>query len=138
MSQEEAIQYIPQRPPFVMIDKVTKADETISQTQFTVRESHMFVDNGYFTEPGLVENMAQTAGGGIGYRAQMEGKPVTIGYIGALKNLNVKELPRIGDTIITEIQYLQCVMNVHMVMGRVFLDGREIANCEFRIFEKKD
>lgn len=138
MSQEEAIQYIPQRPPFVMIDKVTKADETISQTNFTIREGHMFVDNGYFTEPGLVENMAQTAGGGIGYRAQVEGKPVTIGYIGALKNLNVKELPAIGDTIVTEIKYLQCVMNVHLVTGTIFLSGREIANCEFRIFEKKD
>jgi 3-hydroxymyristoyl/3-hydroxydecanoyl-(acyl carrier protein) dehydratase len=138
MSQEEAIQYIPQRPPFVMIDKVTKADETISQTNFTIREGHMFVDNGYFTEPGLVENMAQTAGGGIGYRAQMEGKPVTIGYIGALKNLNVKELPAIGDTIVTEINYLQRVMNVHLVTGTILLDGREIANCEFRIFEKKD
>ncbi len=134
MTGTDAKKYIPQGPPFVMIDEVTRADDTISQTSFTVREGHLFVENGRFTEPGLVENMAQTAAAGTGYRSGESGIPPQVGYIGALKNLIINELPNVGDTISTEIQFMNQVLNVHIVQGRVFKDGREIASCELKIF----
>jgi len=134
MTETEVIQYIPQRPPFVMIDEVTKADDTISQTSFTVRKGHLFVENGQLTEPGLVENMAQTAAAGTGYKAHKSGQQPQVGYIGALKNLVIYELPKTGDTIITEINFIHQVMNAHIVQGRILKDEREIASCELKIF----
>jgi len=134
MTGTEAKQYIPQAAPFVMIDEVTKADDTISQTSFTIREGHLFVNNGQFTEPGLVENMAQTAAAGTGMKAQQSGQPAPVGYIGALKNLIIHELPQTGDTIITEINFIHQVINAHIVQGRILKDGREIASCELKIF----
>ena len=134
MRETDAIQYIPQGPPFVMIDEVTKADETISQTSFTIREGHLFVKDGRFTEPGLVENIAQTAAAGTGYKARKSGSAPQVGYIGALKNLIINELPKTGDTINTEVHFLNQVLNVHIVQGRVFKEGREIASCELKIF----
>jgi len=124
---------IPQRPPFVMIDSLTRSDEEASETRFTIREGHLFVENGFFTEPGLIENMAQTAGAGTGYRLQQEGKVTPIGFIGSMKKLVVSCLPAIGETITTKIYFLQEVMNVHFVTGKVFVDDKEIASCEFRI-----
>jgi len=134
MTQTDILQYIPQRPPFVMIDAVLQADDTISKTSFTVREGHLFVENGVFTEPGLVENMAQTAAAGTGYKAQQDGRSAPVGFIGALKGLQVKELPKTGDTITTEITFVHQVMNAHIVQGKIFIGDREIAGCELKIF----
>ena len=47
------------------------------------------VDSGYFTEGGLMENMAQTAAARAGYLAKAENKPVSGGYIGAVKDFEV-------------------------------------------------
>jgi predicted hotdog family 3-hydroxylacyl-ACP dehydratase len=134
MSETKASQYIPQAAPFVMIDEVTRADDSVSETTFTVRDGHLFVENGRFTEPGLVENMAQTAAAGTGYKAQQSGKPAPVGYIGALKNLVIHELPKTGDTLTTEIRFIHQVMNAHIVQGKIMKDEREIANCELKIF----
>lgn len=137
MTQTEITAYIPQRAPFVMVDEVLQADEQITRTNFTIREGHLFVNDGHFIEPGLVENMAQSAGSGTGYRYQQKGERVPVGYIGAIKKLKIDKLPRVGDTITTEVSIGHTIMNVHMVTARVFLQGEEIASCELKIFEEK-
>ncbi len=134
MSEQAILQYIPQRPPFVMVDNIVQADGTVSVTDFTVRDGHLFVEDGKFTEYGLVENMAQTAAAGTGYSLQNAGKQVPVGYIGALKALNIIALPQVGDTITTEVSFKTQVLNVHIVQGRVLNNGQEIANCELKIF----
>ena len=134
MMQTDVLQFIPQRPPFVMIDNIISADEMTSVTSFTIREGHLFVEDGVFTESGLVENMAQTAAAGTGYKAQQENKPAPIGFIGALKGLQIEALPRVGETITTKIIFITQVMNAHIVQGTVMVGEKEIASCEFKIF----
>ena len=51
---------IPQRPPFVMIDRLVSSDKVYSVTELEVRPDNLFVDNGRMTAAGLVENIAQT------------------------------------------------------------------------------
>ena len=132
------MQYIPQRPPFVMIGDVISADEKHTVTTLTISPDNIMTENGFFTEGGLVENMAQTAGAGTGYMAIKNGKPMPMGYIAALKNVAIKALPKINDTIETEVTFGQIVMNFHQVNGRVLLAGNEIASCEFKIFVNPD
>jgi predicted hotdog family 3-hydroxylacyl-ACP dehydratase len=117
-----------------MIDRVLSASETVSSASFTIREGHLFIEEGRFTEAGLVENMAQTAAAGTGYRASQDNKPAPIGFIGALKNLQIQELPIVGDTIQTTITFIHQVMNAHIVQGVVKRGGVEIASCELKIF----
>lgn len=132
--QTDILAYIPQRPPFVMIDEVLQADETVLRSAFTIREDNILVDEGHLSESGLVENMAQTAAAGTGVKAQREGRSAPVGFIGALKNLKVQSLPKVGDTITTEIVFVHTVMNANIVQGKVFLENREIAQCELKIF----
>ncbi len=132
------MKYIPQRPPFVMIDEIVSVDKQHTTTTFTILPDNIMVDNGVFTEGGLVENMAQTAGAGTGYIAMEAGKPTPMGYIAALKNVTVHALPKINDTIRTEILFGQTVMNFHQVKGRVLAGEQEIASCEFKIFVNPD
>src|SRR6185436_172755 len=98
MIAEAVKEYIPQREPFIMVDELEESNEVLFITNFTIREGHQFVEAGYFTESGLVENMAQTAAAGKGYNAKQGGGEAAVGYIGALKNLYINSLPKIGDT----------------------------------------
>src|SRR3979409_39637 len=101
--EEDILSLIPQRSPFVMIDKLIYADEKFSRSVLKVREGNIFVEKGELAEPGLVENIAQTAAAGIGYICRIEKQPVRVGYIGAIQNLEIAALPKINDEIETEV-----------------------------------
>lgn len=134
MPQQSVLPYLPQRPPFVMIDAIESADAQSVRSSFTVRENHLLVENGVFTEPGLIENMAQTAAAGTGYRAAQEGKSPPVGFIGALKGFTLHSLPAVGETIQTEITFAHAVMNARIVLASIRCGDREIAGCELKIF----
>ena len=135
---DKILAYIPQRHPFVMTGEMTYIDEKCTKTIFTIPPDNLFVANGYFTEPGLIENMAQTAAAYTGHRAYKQGKPAPVGYIAALRNVKVTELPKANDTITTEILLEQVVMGFHLVKGRVMIGDKEIASTEFKIFLTPD
>lgn len=128
------MKYIPQAAPFEMIDELLETSQTATTTAFTVREGHLFVKDGLFTEPGLIENMAQTAAAGTGYRASQSGQPAPVGFIGAIKNFSLTRLPRTGQTIRTTVSMLHQVMNAHIVQAAVYVGDEEIAGAEFKIF----
>jgi 3-hydroxyacyl-[acyl-carrier-protein] dehydratase len=130
----KALSYIPQRAPFFMIDDVIYAEGNITRTTLHITADNLFTHNGHFTEPGLIENMAQTAGAGTGYRAIQENKPTPMGYIAALKNVSITSLPKVNDTITTEAVFLQNMLNFHLVKGTIKIGDQEIASCEFKIF----
>jgi predicted hotdog family 3-hydroxylacyl-ACP dehydratase len=132
---EENIQVlIPQRPPFVMIDKLLYSGETITQTSFVITEENIFVENGEFCEAGLMENIAQTAASRAGYIARLENKPVSAGYIGAVKNLEITGLPKINDELITEIKIENQVFDFILISGGVCSNDKLVATCEMKIF----
>ncbi len=133
-SEEQILSLIPQRPPFVMIDKLLFSDETITRTSLLVKENNIFVQNELLKEPGLVENIAQTAAARAGYSAQMESKPVQVGYIAAIKNLQIKNFPKINDEIITEISIENQIFNVSLISGKITCNEQVIAQCEMKIF----
>ena len=130
--------FIPQRAPFVMIDNLVGCDEQSARTILKVRGDNLFVKNGVLTEPALVENIAQTAAARIGYICSRENKPVPIGYIAAIQNLVINELPKTGSTLETEIIIKNQVMNVTIISGTVRAGGRIIAGCEMKIFISKN
>ncbi|MFI5195820.1 MAG: 3-hydroxyacyl-ACP dehydratase [Chitinophagales bacterium] len=135
---DKILAYIPQRHPFVMTGEMTYIDEKRTRTTFTIPADNLFVAKGYFTEPGLIENMAQTAAAYTGHRAYKQGKPAPVGYIAALRNIRIAELPKANETITTEILLEQVVMGFHLVKGRVMIGDKEIASTEFKIFLTPD
>ena len=125
---------IPQQPPFVMIDALLFSDDTITRCGFRVRADNVFTINGVFVEAGLLENMAQTAAARAGYISRLENKPVEIGYIGAVKNLEIFGLPNTNDELISEIQIKETVFNMSMITGKVWCKNKLMAQCELKIF----
>ena len=125
---------IPQRPPFVMIDELTSCDETVIQTRFKIKPENIFVENGKFTEAGLVENIEQTAAERAGHVATLENKPVQVGYIGAIKNLVIYALPFVNDELVTEVIIENQIFDVMLINGKVSCNTRLLAQCEMKIF----
>lgn len=136
-SKAATIELIPQRPPFVMIDELLYSDETTTRSQLELRADNIFVTDGRFAAPGLLENIAQTAAARAGYEAKQNAGPVRIGYIGAVKNFSVNALPLLGTTIETEITVVSQVFDVSVVRGAVRQDGKLLAGCEMKIFIQK-
>lgn len=128
------MQYIPQAPPFQMVDRLIATNEVQTICSFTIPEAYIFVDQGVFTEPGIIEHMAQTAAAGSGYTAALEDKAAPVGFIGAIKNFKLHALPRVGDTIITTITVEHIIGNVQIVIAATKLKENVIATAEFKIF----
>ena len=134
--REEILRYLPHRPPFVMIDEIALVDEQTVRSGFTILPDNVLVEDGYFTEAGLIENLAQTAGAGTGFRSYEEGKSPTLGYIGALKDLRIFALPQVGQTLETEIIFVHQVMQALIVKGSIQSEGKVLITCELKIFLK--
>jgi len=140
VKSSEIIDIIPQKAPMVMIGEhvLTEGNKTVSSLE--IEEDNIFCDDQYFTEPGLIENMAQTAALRMGYPAGQHGKhkeKPAVGYIGAIKKLVIHFLPKIGQTIQTEIKIEQEIMNFSVVKGWITCNGRPVAECEMKIFQDK-
>ena len=117
-----------------MVGQLLGTDERVTRTSFRIREDNIFVAGGLFTEPGLLENIAQTAAARAGAIARIENKPVRVGYIGAVKNLEILDLPKTGDELITEIRIEDQVFDVTLISGKVWCNEMVVARCEMKIF----
>jgi hypothetical protein len=135
---ENVIPLIPQKPPFVMVGKLLHSDDHITRSSFLIRPGNVFVKNNIFQEAGLMENIAQTAALRAGYLAQAENKPVTVGYIGAVKDFEVFSLPKINDEIITEVSIENQILDVTVLLGKVWLNGVLMAQCEMKVFSRSE
>ena len=135
--QENVTSYIPQRPPFVMIDKLVGCDDTCSITTLQVKAENVLVYNGELSEAGLMENIAQTAAAGAGYVALKNNEPVLVGYIAGVKNLEIFALPKVGDVIETTVIIKTQIFDVTIVSGIIKCNEELLATCEMKIFIKK-
>jgi predicted hotdog family 3-hydroxylacyl-ACP dehydratase len=131
---QDILSFIPQRAPFVMVDEIIHSNESTTSSSFIVKADNIFVENELLKEPGLVENIAQTAAARAGYMAKQGNKPVRLGYIGAIKNLVINGLPKINEQIITEITIVNQIFDVSVISGKIICNKKVLAQCEMKIF----
>jgi predicted hotdog family 3-hydroxylacyl-ACP dehydratase len=134
---ENIIPLIPQKPPFVMVGKLLSTDELRTRSSFHINGDNVFVKDGLFQEAGLMENIAQTAALRAGYVAQTENKPVAVGYIGAVSNFEIFDLPKVNDEIETEITVENQIFDVTILSGKVWQNENLIAQCGMKLFISK-
>lgn len=128
--------YIPQKPPFVMVDTLVYQNETQSKTQFIPTEDNLLSEAGYFSEAGLIENIAQSAALRAGYEAIQNNLPIKVGFIGAIKNLEVVERPACDSLLETTITVENQIMDALIIKAEVLSSAKTLATCEMRIFLK--
>jgi 3-hydroxymyristoyl/3-hydroxydecanoyl-(acyl carrier protein) dehydratase len=133
---------IPQKPPLEMVDKLWYNDDNTTISGFSIPTDNIFCEQGFFTEPGIIENIAQTAALRVGYMASTakseDQKEPPVGYIGAIKKLKIHRLPAAGAELRTEVIIQQMIFDVTLITGKSTVNGELIAECEMKIFLKKD
>ncbi len=128
--------YIPQRAPMVMIHDLLEVSESKAVTQLLISSDNIFLHDKKLAEPGLVENIAQTAAVQVGYICKQKNIPVPIGYIAAIKDLEIFNLPSENTTITTTVTIKNQVLDITLVEGEVKQNNEVLCRCEMRIFAK--
>ena len=123
---------IPQKPPFVMVDKLFYFSEKRIISGLTITNNNLFSKNDTFEAPGLIENMAQTAALHTGYQFYQKKEAAPIGYIGAIKKVEIDSLPAIGQELMTTVTILHDIMGVTLVSATVECEGAIIASSEMK------
>lgn len=141
MSQFEQInikELLPQREPFIMVGQLLYFDMEKTFVKTIITENNLFVDNGFFTQAGLIENIAQTCAARIGYiNKYILKKAIQIGFIGAIKNLKIFRLPEIGETIVTNINVVEEIFGMILVNAVIKSGEETITEAEMKIAIKE-
>ena len=117
---------LPQRAPFLFVDRLVHYDDRETRTSFTVPAEHLLVEDGHLSAPGILENMAQSSAARIGYLCKyILHVPVRIGYIGAIRKFRVNRLPEAGETVETTIILREDVFGISLTDAVVRI-GEEI------------
>lgn len=103
--------FLPHRKPMLMVDSVVENEDDILVTQFYISEDCVFLKDDKLSETGLMENAAQAASGVVGQTFfdvnDLEGKGnKLVGYISAIKKVEIFELPKKGDIIVTRAKLI--------------------------------
>ena len=133
-SEDGVLSLIPQRAPVIMLDTFYEGSETEASTGLTVQPDNIFCVNGRFTEPGLMEHIAQSASAHAGYKALCKQQSAPLGFIGEIKKFRVFRLPAIGEQLKTSVQVLSEVLNISLISAEIKSADEPIATCQMKIF----
>lgn len=125
---------LPQQEPFVMVDRLIQIDEKSFATETLVKAENIFVDEGYLSASGLIENIAQTCAARIGFvNKYILQKGIQIGFIGAVRNLEILSLPQVGQTITTKVEVVEEVFGMTLAKATVTCEGETLVTTEMKI-----
>lgn len=134
LEQIDIHELLPQREPFVMVDKLVYFDEKTTTTSFLVREDNLFVENGRLNACALAENIAQTCAARLGYvNKYILKRGIQIGFIGAVKDMKVIDTPVVGDVLTTTIHVLEQIMGLTLVTAVIRIGDRVVTTAEMKI-----
>ena len=94
----DVAELLPQQPPFLLIDRMLSYDERTTACRLRITPDNLFCEGQNLSPFGLVESMAQTCAARLGYyNKYILHLEVLIGYIGAVRALQIERLPRVGE-----------------------------------------
>lgn len=142
----EISNFLPHRPPFLMVDKVTELSDEQVATSFIITKDNILVNDDVFSEVGLIENAAQTCSAIVGKsyfeEDDIEGNGTSlIGFISAIKKIEISTCPFVGQIIETKASlksrfdtdaYSICTLECF-----TYVDSQEVAAFEMNLFIKE-
>ena len=133
LEQLEMTALIPQRPPFMMVDKILSCDDTDAVTEFFVRQDNILLDDNKLSSAGIVENMAQSCAARMGCVNLLHNRPIKLGFIGEIKNLKINRQPMLNDHLITEVHILMDVFDMTLASVCTKVNGEVIAEARMKL-----
>ncbi|WP_082001807.1 MULTISPECIES: hypothetical protein [unclassified Flavobacterium] len=132
LDKEAVENLLPQKFPFVMVDKMFSFDESSLVAGLKIQSENIFSENGIFLEAGLIEHMAQSVALHTGYVFFLKQEKAPTGYIGSIKQIDIKKLPNVNDEIQSTITIIQEFAGITLVDIVTTLNNEEIANGQMK------
>ncbi|EJL63014.1 hypothetical protein [Flavobacterium sp. CF136] len=123
---------LPQKFPFVMVDKMYSFTETSLISGLDIQKDNIFIDNNIFLEAGLIEHMAQSVALHTGYQFFLKNEKAPTGYIGSIKEIEIKKLPQVSNNIQSTVTILQEFAGITLVNIVTTLNNEEIAKGQMK------
>jgi len=133
VTKENIMDYIPQRPPFVMIDNLLEASGDYFKTDFKVLPDNIFVENGKLREFAMIENIAQSSSVGLAKAKKYPSEKKPEGYLGAVSKLKLYELPEVNDRIYTVVKLIAQLENMFLLKGETWFNDKKLMECELKL-----
>ncbi|MBP5365225.1 MAG: beta-hydroxyacyl-ACP dehydratase [Bacteroidales bacterium] len=132
---EEIKKLLNQRAPILMVDTLYEVSDNGATTGLTIEADNFFNLDGQFTEPGLIEHMAQSASAFVGYNAiKSNSSAAPVGYIGEIKNFKLAgRLPKAGDKLLTTVTVQSVVMNITLFTAETKTGDTTVASCQMKL-----
>ena len=125
---------LPQQEPFVMISRIVLLDAVRTICETEIHPDNIFVEDGCFSASGLIENIAQTCAARIGYiNKYMLKKAVQIGVVGAIRKMEIFDLPKVGQQISTIVEVKEEVFGMTLASAKVLQGDQILASTEMKI-----
>ncbi len=127
----EVLELLPQKPPFLFVDKVMERGEGIIKTSLTLTGEEDFF-KGHFPGnpimPGVLLQEASFQSGAL-LMATMSGKG--LGVVTKVSNAKFKNFVKPGDELIMEVTLIDQVSNAYYMKGRSSVNGKVVMAIEF-------
>ena len=146
MEIEDIKRILPQRYPFLMIDKVTYVgkDKVIALKNVTVNEIYFeghFPDEKIMQGVLIIEAMAQ-AGIVLVHNIKSEDKNTAkdkrrIYFLGGVNKVRFFQLVKPGDQLKIEVKPLKIISNIGLISGDVFVKDKKVAQAELSFSAKE-
>lgn len=132
--------FLPHRGVMLMVKDLLYIDDENVSSGLPIEEDGVFIENGYLSSSGLIENAAQTSTAIVGQGFFLEDDTTgesnkLVGYINSIKNVEIYQLPKIGEYITTKATLISrldtdamCICNIKCC---TFIKEKLIVDCTF-------
>lgn len=125
---------LPQQPPFRFVEKLLFCDAKDATVTLAVGNGHMLMDGDELSAAGLMEHMAQACAARNGYYAKyILHVDVSVGFIGQVKNYQIKRLPKRGECLTTHVNIIQDFIKISMADVEVKSGDELIASATLKL-----
>lgn len=124
---------IPQRYPFIMVDRIIDCNDKTATTEFLVKTDNILLEDDKLSVAGVIENMAQSCAARMGVVNKIKGDPIYIGFIGDIKGFHINRLPKCNELLTTQIDIMEQVFNLTLASVCTRIGEETIAEAMIKI-----
>jgi len=134
MSQQEILDAIPHRPPFLLVDEIVEQTDSaiVCTKQFTGEEEFF---RGHYPDfplvPGVLLCEAAMQCGAILLSQKLADADGRVPVATRMNNVRFKKIVRPGDTIHMEVELTEQLADAFFLSAKVTVDGKVAARFEF-------
>ncbi|WP_367915449.1 ABC transporter permease [Leadbetterella sp. DM7] len=99
----EIHRYLPHKKPMQMVDGIREITAEGVECEFYISPESVFVEDGYLSESGMIENAAQTSSCIVAQTYFLdETENEVIGFISSIRRINILQKPAVGTRLVTK------------------------------------